>query len=100
MSPVPSTAGAAIIPITNGSYMDLAWDDDGAIWAGGGNGTLLVSRDGGDSWENDPVGAVSPATSPAWCSTGSTPSCWGSGQPAALGGQRCVTAATPQPHLT
>ena len=42
----------AIIPITNGyGYMDMAWDADGAIWAGGGNGTLLVSRDGGDSWE-------------------------------------------------
>ena len=52
----------AIIPITNGyGYMDLAWDDDGAIWAGGGNGTLLVSRDGGDSWENDPVGDLQPS---------------------------------------
>ena len=52
----------AIIPITNGyGYMDLAWDDDGAIWAGGGNGTLLVSRDGGDSWENDPVGDRQPS---------------------------------------
>ena len=54
--------GKAIIPITNGyGYMDLAWDDDGAIWAGGGNGTLLVSRDGGDSWENDPVGDRQPS---------------------------------------
>ena len=52
----------AIIPITNGyGYMDLAWDDDGAIWAGGGNGTLLVSKDGGDSWENDPVGDRQPS---------------------------------------
>ena len=51
-----------IIPITNGyGYMDLAWDDDGAVWAGGGNGTLLVSRDGGDSWENDPVGDRQPS---------------------------------------
>ena len=51
-----------IIPITNGyGYMDLAWDDDGAVWAGGGNGTLLVSRDGGDSWENDPVGDGQPS---------------------------------------
>ena len=51
-----------IIPITNGyGYMDLAWDDDGAVWAGGGNGTLLVSRDGGDSWENDPVGDQQPS---------------------------------------
>ena len=52
----------AIIPITNGyGYMDMAWDDDGAIWAGGGNGTLLVSRDGGDSWESDPVGDRQPS---------------------------------------
>ena len=52
----------AIIPITNGyGYMDMAWDADGAIWAGGGNGTLLVSRDGGDSWEMDPVGDRQPS---------------------------------------
>ena len=54
--------GKAIIPITNGyGYMDLAWDDEAAIWAAGGNGTLLVSRDGGDSWENDPVGDRQPS---------------------------------------
>ena len=52
----------AIIPITNGyGYMDMAWDDDGTIWAGGGNGTLLVSRDGADSWEIDPVGDRQPS---------------------------------------
>ena len=52
----------AIIPITNGyGYMDMAWDADGAIWAGGGNGNLLVSRDGGDSWEMDPVGDRQPS---------------------------------------
>jgi len=52
----------AIIPITNGyGYMDMAWDDNGAIWAGGGNGTLLVSQDGGDSWEIDPVGDRQPS---------------------------------------
>ena len=51
-----------IIPITNGyGYMDMAWDNDGAIWAGGGNGTLLVSRDGADSWEIDPVGDRQPS---------------------------------------
>ena len=51
-----------IIPITNGyGYMDMAWDLDGSIWAGGGNGTLLVSRDGGDSWEIDPVGDRQPS---------------------------------------
>ncbi|AII47836.1 photosystem II assembly protein [Synechococcus sp. KORDI-52] len=54
--------GKAIIPITNGyGYMDLAWDGDGAIWAAGGNGTLLVSQDGGDSWQNDPVGDRQPS---------------------------------------
>ena len=52
----------AIIPITNGyGYMDMAWDDDGAIWAGGGNGTLLVSHDGAESWEIDPVGDRQPS---------------------------------------
>ena len=52
----------AIIPITNGyGYMDMAWDADGAIWAGGGNGTLLVSRDGANSWEMDPVGDRQPS---------------------------------------
>ena len=51
-----------IIPITNGyGYLDMAWDEDGAIWAGGGNGTLLVSRDDGNSWERDPVGDRQPS---------------------------------------
>ena len=51
-----------IIPITNGyGYMDMGWDTEGAIWAGGGNGTLLVSRDRGDSWEIDPVGDRQPS---------------------------------------
>ena len=52
----------AIIPITNGyGYMDMAWDNDGGIWASGGNGTLLISQDGGDSWELDPVGDRQPS---------------------------------------
>lgn len=51
----------AIVPITNGyGYLDMAWDPDGTIWAGGGNGTLLSSRDGGSSWERDPVGQDTP----------------------------------------
>ncbi len=50
-----------IIPITNGyNYLDLAWDPQGGIWAAGGNGTLLVSNDGGDSWKVDPVGDEQP----------------------------------------
>ncbi len=51
-----------IIPITNGyNYLDLAWDPQGSIWAAGGNGTLLVSRDQGKSWELDPVGDAQPS---------------------------------------
>ncbi|MFM7313219.1 MAG: photosynthesis system II assembly factor Ycf48, partial [Cyanobium sp.] len=53
--------GKAIVPITNGyGYLDMAWDPSGAIWTGGGSGTLLVSRDGGSSWQKDPVGARQP----------------------------------------
>ena len=51
-----------IIPITNGyNYLDLAWDPNGDIWAAGGNGTLLVSRDKGNSWQIDPVGKMQPS---------------------------------------
>ncbi len=54
--------GKPIVPITNGyGYLDLAWTDDGALWAAGGNGTLLVSNDGGESWQRDPVGAEQPS---------------------------------------
>ncbi|MCT0212391.1 MULTISPECIES: photosynthesis system II assembly factor Ycf48 [unclassified Synechococcus] len=50
-----------VIPITNGfGYLDMAWDPTGAIWAGGGSGTLLVSRDQGASWQRDPVGSEQP----------------------------------------
>ena len=53
--------GKAIIPILNGyNYLDIAWDPKESIWAAGGNGTLLVSNDGGDSWEKDPVGTLVP----------------------------------------
>ena len=46
-----------IIPIVNGyNYLDLAEDPNGDIWAAGGNGTLLISKDSGDSWEEDSVG--------------------------------------------
>lgn len=52
----------AITPIINGyNYLDLAWDPQGSIWAAGGNGTLLVSKDGGDQWEVDPVGDRQPS---------------------------------------
>ncbi len=51
----------AVIPITNGfGYLDMAWAPDGSIWTGGGSGTLLVSADGGKSWQKDPVGAQQP----------------------------------------
>ena len=55
--------GDAVIPITNGyGYLDLAWASDGSIWAGGGNGTLLSSRDDGATWLRDPVGQQQPST--------------------------------------
>jgi len=50
-----------IIPILNGyNYLDLGWDPNGTIWAGGGNGTLISSRDEGETWESDPVASVLP----------------------------------------
>jgi len=52
----------AVIPITNGfGYLDMAWAPDGSIWTGGGSGTLLVSADGGASWQKDPVGSEQPS---------------------------------------
>jgi len=57
----PEAWGKAIIPITNGyGYLDMAWDPRGDIWTGGGSGTLLVSHDGGKSWQKDPVGGEQP----------------------------------------
>ncbi|MEB3308250.1 MAG: photosynthesis system II assembly factor Ycf48 [Cyanobacteriota bacterium] len=57
----PEDWSKAIIPITNGfGYLDMAWDPSGAIWAGGGSGTLLVSHDEGRSWQKDLVGAAEP----------------------------------------
>ena len=53
--------GKPIIPILNGyNYLDIEWDAQDSIWAVGGNGTLLVSSDGGDSWLKDPVGDLVP----------------------------------------
>jgi photosystem II stability/assembly factor-like uncharacterized protein len=50
--------GQAVIPITNGfGYLDMAWDPQGTLWAGGGSGTLLASHDDGATWERDPVGS-------------------------------------------
>ena len=50
-----------IIPILNGyNYLDMAWDPKGNIWAGGGNGTLIVSEDGGKTWSSDPVASNLP----------------------------------------
>ncbi|KGG13068.1 MULTISPECIES: photosynthesis system II assembly factor Ycf48 [Prochlorococcus] len=49
------------VPIVNGyNYLDMAWDPNGHIWAGGGNGTLLLSKDQGESWEKDPLGELIP----------------------------------------
>jgi photosystem II stability/assembly factor-like uncharacterized protein len=57
----PEDWSKPVIPITNGyGYLDMAWDSNGAIWAGGGSGTLLVSEDGGKSWRKDPVGSQQP----------------------------------------
>ncbi|MDP7327906.1 MAG: photosynthesis system II assembly factor Ycf48 [Prochlorococcaceae cyanobacterium ETNP7_MAG_30] len=51
-----------IVPITNGyNYLDLSWDPDGSIWAAGGNGTLVVSKDQGESWQIDPLGNQQPS---------------------------------------
>ncbi len=50
-----------VIPITNGyGYLDMAWDPQGGIWAGGGSGTLLVSQDGGSTWQRDPLASSQP----------------------------------------
>ena len=50
-----------IIPILNGyNYLDMGWDPNGNIWAGGGNGTLIVSKDKGKSWNSDPVASGLP----------------------------------------
>ena len=50
-----------IVPILNGyNYLDMAWDPDGNIWAGGGNGTLIVSKDDGKTWNSDPVASNLP----------------------------------------
>ncbi len=58
----PEIWSKPMIPITNGyGYLDLAWDPKGSIWTGGGSGTLLVSGDGGRTWEKDPVGADQPS---------------------------------------
>ena len=50
-----------IIPILNGyNYLDMGWDPNGNIWAGGGNGTLIVSNDQGKTWNSDPVASSLP----------------------------------------
>ncbi|MEY3462472.1 MAG: photosynthesis system II assembly factor Ycf48 [Cyanobium sp.] len=58
----PEQWSKPVIPITNGyGYLDLAWDPRGEIWTAGGSGTLLVSADGGKSWQKDLVGAQQPS---------------------------------------
>ncbi|KGG18396.1 Photosystem II stability/assembly factor [Prochlorococcus sp. MIT 0603] len=50
-----------IVPLVNGyNYLDMAWDPQGGIWAAGGNGTLLVSKDDGKTWKKDPIGYATP----------------------------------------
>ena len=50
-----------IIPILNGyNYLDMGWDPNGDIWAGGGNGTLIVSNDNGQTWKSDPIASSLP----------------------------------------
>ena len=50
-----------IVPILNGyNYLDMGWDPEGNIWAGGGNGTLIVSKDNGKTWDSDPVASDLP----------------------------------------
>ena len=50
-----------IIPILNGyNYLDMGWDPNGDIWAGGGNGTLIVSKDDGQTWVSDPIASSLP----------------------------------------
>ena len=50
-----------IVPILNGyNYLDMGWDPEGNIWAGGGNGTLIVSKDNGKTWDSDPVASNLP----------------------------------------
>ena len=50
-----------IIPILNGyNYLDMGWDPNGDIWAGGGNGTLIVSKDQGETWNSDPTASGLP----------------------------------------
>jgi len=57
----PDEWSKPIVPITNGDgYLDMAWDPNGSIWAGGGSGTLLVSNDEGKTWQMDPVGEKQP----------------------------------------
>jgi len=57
----PEEWSKPVVPITNGyGYLDMAWDPNGAIWTGGGSGTLLTSADGGKTWQRDPVGAQQP----------------------------------------
>ena len=57
----PDEWSKPVVPITNGyGYLDMAWDPNGAIWAGGGSGTLLVSQDEGKTWQKDPVGEKQP----------------------------------------
>ena len=57
----PDEWSKPVVPIVNGyGYLDMAWDPNGTIWTGGGSGTLLLSSDGGKTWQKDPVGSQQP----------------------------------------
>ncbi len=50
-----------LVPILNGyNYLDMGWDPNGNIWTGGGNGTLIVSKDEGKTWTSDPIASNLP----------------------------------------
>ena len=50
-----------IVPILNGyNYLDMGWDPNGNIWTGGGNGTLIFSKDQGKTWTSDPIASNLP----------------------------------------
>ena len=93
-----------VIPITNGyGYLDMAWDPSGAIWTGGGSGTLLdqprrrpdLAEGSGGRPPSPPTSAGSPS-----CRTARA-SCWASGDRCCAGWvERRAAGANCQPSVT